>query len=612
MPQVKKPLSAVMAAGAAIALLWSGAPAASADDAPAATEAYNIVQLGDSYSAGNGAGDYYGDPDAYRSHNNYAELYYDWLATQTGQPVQYVSYAHSGAETGDVLSTQLPNVSADTDLVMFTIGGNDLNFHDIVENCLAMGARSESSCRSSINSATTGLQGVIDDTRAIFSELASTISPDAEIVLVGYPYLVQDVSYHLCDWEVWCFGDDELDVTAGIRWLTDQANAMQSALIDSWNTRTTGPYATVVSVSELFGGHEPAPGVTTPSNDYRWMQQFGETETIQIGDSRTSYTLSTTELFYYHPGITGHQQVAQLLEAAIGVPYNMTPPQSAGSRSASSVNRAPDPGPTASIIDDWVRPVGSTITLDARGSFAGAGAIESYEWDFDGDGAYDLTTAEPQVDHRYDALFDGQAVVRVTQTDGLTDTAAARVRITDDGDSTPRESDNCPDVYNYSQHDKDGDGIGDDCDETPGWPSADLPGVFETTGATVVSTSASSVAPGETLQVTASGFVPGDAVEVWMHSEPVLLASGAVVAADGTVSLRVTVPADAEPGAHTLMMRGAATYDTAAFTVVGPGSAAAARLAESGPASLGWVAPAGLAALVAGLVAVVAVRRRRA
>jgi PKD repeat protein len=38
--------------------------------------------------------------------------------------------------------------------------------------------------------------------------------------------------------------------------------------------------------------------------------------------------------------------------------------------------------------------------------------IESYEWDFDGDGTFDRTTSEPGATHTYEAEFDG--VVRVT------------------------------------------------------------------------------------------------------------------------------------------------------------------------------------------------------
>ncbi len=44
---------------------------------------YCMVLLGDSYSAGNAAGDYYGDDkSAYRSRNNWAHRHVDWVNTQ--------------------------------------------------------------------------------------------------------------------------------------------------------------------------------------------------------------------------------------------------------------------------------------------------------------------------------------------------------------------------------------------------------------------------------------------------------------------------------------------------------------------------------------------------
>ena len=161
-----------------------GAASASAAEGDA-QEVYHVVQMGDSYSAGNGAGDYYGDPAAYLSHRSWANLYADWLAEQPNLPVQYVSYAHSGAETSDILSTQLPQVSADTDLVMFTIGGNDVGFATIVEDCFFAGYRSADGCRTSVKAAVGDLPAVGAATRQILDQLAGTVYWTHRIAAAG-------------------------------------------------------------------------------------------------------------------------------------------------------------------------------------------------------------------------------------------------------------------------------------------------------------------------------------------------------------------------------------------------------------------------------------------
>lgn len=111
--------------------------------------------------------------------------------------------------------------------------------------------------------------------------------------------------------------------------------------------------------------------------------------------------------------------------------------------------------------------VGGTIRIDGSGSYATNGAIVSYEWDFNQDGVYDLKTTQPTFNHTFTAEFDGVLTLRVTDSNGKTNTATTPLTVSDDGDSTPREFDNCPDVYNYSQIDSDGDGIGNECDDTP-------------------------------------------------------------------------------------------------------------------------------------------------
>lgn len=123
--------------------------------------------------------------------------------------------------------------------------------------------------------------------------------------------------------------------------------------------------------------------------------------------------------------------------------------------------------PNAWINGPYVVKVGGTIRIDGSGSYATNGTIVSYEWDFNQDGVYDLKTTKPTFNHTFTTEFDGVLTLRVTDSNGKTNTATTPLIVSDDGDSTPREIDNCPDVYNYSQIDSDGDGIGNECDDTP-------------------------------------------------------------------------------------------------------------------------------------------------
>ena len=261
--------------------------------------------------------------------------------------------------------------------------------------------------------------------------------------------------------------------------------------------------------------------------------------------------------------------------------------------------------PTASLAGPYVQQVGTSIELDARGSAAGGGRITQYEWDLNGDGSYDVTTTTPRVTADYADQTEIDVTVRVTQTDGQTATTTASVLITSDGDSTPEGQDNCALLYNYSQTDVDGDGIGDDCDDTPGYPTADAAslyfhgpdGVLQRVGSdpadldavpvdtagTSVTLDDDTVAAGQHVTVTASGFAPGDTADVWIASEPVVLAT-ATIAADGTMTGTVEFPSSLDLGAHRIYVTAPATVASAPVTIapVGSGSGGSGELAASG------------------------------
>ncbi|RAX22604.1 hypothetical protein DRB07_07940 [Actinomyces sp. Z3] len=456
-------------------IVASPTPAAAAQ----AGGSLRVVLLGDSYSAGNGAGDYYGDDkSAYRSRNNWAHRYVDWVNTQNVSAT-LTNLAHSGAVTDDLLgrSGQVAAMPTDTDLVMLTIGGNDVGFADIVQKCFTLGLRDAKSCKTKVDGANALMDDVMGSTRNILQLIDDRLPDGAQVILVGYPRLATSRSYILKD----LFGSVSYDAGTGVRALSETARDKQAAMVENWNATHPGLKVTYIDgVVAAFDGHEPDPA-TNSRNDYRWLNEFFETRGRLAANGKTTSTFSLDAAEFYHPNIIGHQQMANLIINQVGVPSNVKPASSPAIVAASyavsdSVTTAED-APEAWIQGPYVAKEGSTLTLDARGSHADDGDITTYEWDLDGDGVFEQTSTEPVIDYTFADLYDGQVGLRVTQDDGQTDVYTTQVQITDDGDNTPPELDNCPDAYNYSQSDYDGDGIGDVCDPDSGYPTEDQPGV---------------------------------------------------------------------------------------------------------------------------------------
>lgn len=328
-----------------------------------------VVLIGDSYSAGNGTGQYDGGPQGcFRSSTNWASRYSGYLADQ-GYQVTFINRACSGAETEHVLNRrdmgierffsldpfscpeskypdeetleyisaapgpapgvmcrryvapQINAVTMDADIVLFTFGGNDVNFEGIVEQCFAVGFRDPGDCERRVADANARLEAEVPgDLRSMLTNIDVRTRGDAKVVFLAYPHLVMRQGYTL----VSLFGTDTYAAGSAIRTLGNKADATQNEAVTEVFGGTRGPKGYYIdSVKPHFGGflsegtgpsHEPD-GDANRRNPLRWINEFFEPSN-NIRDE------------WYHPNGTpvapgessGHEEYKNLLvrEGAFG------------------------------------------------------------------------------------------------------------------------------------------------------------------------------------------------------------------------------------------------------------------------------------------------------
>jgi len=210
----------VIAAAAAVVLIASPAQAQTAAVTPPPTAGLQYVALGDSYAAGFGITPGTGAPVP--GCQQAAENYPHQVAAQLGLDLTDVTC--TGAVTANIIGTSqvtpdyfgggtaLPQVgalSADTDVVSVSIGGNDAGFSQIAEECLALTATgpvagpdksfSSPDCQSIyVQSGVDTLAQLI--TTTVAANLANaytaiaTAAPNATVFVVGYPSLLPDAA----------------------------------------------------------------------------------------------------------------------------------------------------------------------------------------------------------------------------------------------------------------------------------------------------------------------------------------------------------------------------------------------------------------------------------
>jgi lysophospholipase L1-like esterase len=169
-------LRALLAAAMSIAAAFVFVPSAHAADGVYAA-------LGDSYAVAVGSNTYDSPAtDCRRGPTSYPRL---WATAHPSW--SFVEAACSGATTADIISSQIPQIPSNATLVTVQVGGNDVGFVSVLENCIL--TISDQDCVNGVNqseaAAQSVLPGALDQTYAAIRAQA----PNARVIVVGYPRL---------------------------------------------------------------------------------------------------------------------------------------------------------------------------------------------------------------------------------------------------------------------------------------------------------------------------------------------------------------------------------------------------------------------------------------
>ncbi|HVL63533.1 MAG TPA: SGNH/GDSL hydrolase family protein [Microbacterium sp.] len=225
--------------------------------------------LGDSYAAGTGARSYL-DTSCYRS-----SLGYPKLLDADANLLLAAFPACSGASTVEVIGGQVPAIPVTATRITLTVGGNDVGFAAVMQNCFVFVS---SSCLGHIEN---GERMVADG--VVAQRITSTVAairakaaPGAKIVVTGYPLLFNLPNAKYSTW-------------AG------RVNGDTVALNDAIQAAAVASGAVFVDVEAAFAGH----GIGSSSP---WINDFN--------------IFRSTDGF--HPNATGYAAYATEIRKVIG------------------------------------------------------------------------------------------------------------------------------------------------------------------------------------------------------------------------------------------------------------------------------------------------------
>ena len=292
-----------------------------------------IILLGDSYASGNGAGNYIGGNvgECYRSTTTWgAQFAQSIRSTSTGTST-FINRGCSGGRFADILNDRplgviakdgngtcpVPpsgsdeyytnNVGSSTcnrllksqiqtlnstvvDLVLLAMGGNDMQFENLVKKCLIFGLRDASDCQDQINFVRNYAATWTQQLSNVLVAMAPLLKPTARVIVLQFPHIVQNTPFSFSE----LFGGGSIEITNNLRSLGSVLDDSQRTAVTMANNAVNRTFVLYYDqVKTVFEGHEPHPSAFT-DNPNAWVYEGSAPITAEI----------------YHLNPIGHAQLA--------------------------------------------------------------------------------------------------------------------------------------------------------------------------------------------------------------------------------------------------------------------------------------------------------------
>lgn len=215
-----------------------------------------FVALGDSFSSGEGVGDYFGDSNSvgvnecHRSRIAYSQLFSrsarlpspDFRACSGAKFEHLYENRQWANEPVQVLRTDSSQLlGSATRNITLSIGGNDLGFVPVLLTCVLASGPVPVSCAIGNFLASSRLNSAASDYRLLWSRLVRD-APNARIFVLGYPKFFPSTPYYNC------YGLNTLEQ----KWINDRIAALNSVIRSSIGGF---PKIHYVDVENAFDGH---------------------------------------------------------------------------------------------------------------------------------------------------------------------------------------------------------------------------------------------------------------------------------------------------------------------------------------------------------------------